>query len=61
MMLVRVDGFYSFGPWACEADIGAMRNDADARAALARVAALCDSATPGTCREIVHVDLTAPA
>ena len=49
--------FYSFGPWARAADIEAMRADGGARAALERVASLCDRATPGTCRLVAHVDL----
>lgn len=49
--------FYSFGPWASAADIAAMRSDAAARAAIQRVMALCEHATPGTYREVAHVDL----
>jgi hypothetical protein len=49
--------FFSFGPWHRAEDIGAMRDDAAAQAALARVTALCRSATPGPCRRVAHVDL----
>ena len=47
--------FYSFGPWASEADIGAMRADPATQSAIARVAALCERATPGTYRQVAHV------
>ncbi len=50
--------FYSFGPWASHADIEAMRADPSAREALERVASLCERATPGTFRQVAHVDLS---
>lgn len=53
--------FYAFGAWANPADVEAMRADPGARAALDRVAALCERATPGTCRMVAHVDLRPPA
>ena len=49
--------FFSFGQWASHADIAAMRADAAARSAIERVAALCERATPGTFRQVAHVDL----
>ena len=49
--------FFSFGPWASDADIAAMRADPAARHALERVAALCVHAAPGTCRLVAHVEL----
>jgi hypothetical protein len=49
--------FYSFGPWASRADIEAMRADPSARAALERLFALCETATPGTFRQVAHIDL----
>lgn len=51
--------FYSFGPWASPVDIAAMRADPVAQAALARVGSLCERASPGTFREVAHVDLRA--
>lgn len=54
--------FFSFGPWASDADVAAMRADPAARGAIERVAALCERATPGTYRQMAHVDLRgAPA
>ena len=50
--------FYSFGPWASVADIEAMRADPAARTAIERVVAMCDRATPGTYKEVAHVDLS---
>lgn len=52
--------FYSFGPWAHEADIAAMRASPVARAALESIMGLCVQATPGTYREVAHVDLREP-
>lgn len=49
--------FYSFGPWASEADIAAMRETPAARDAIARVVALCERATPGAYRQVRHIDL----
>jgi hypothetical protein len=49
--------FYSFGPWASAEDVAAMRADPRAQAALARVAGLCERATPGPYRQVAHVDL----
>ena len=49
--------FYSFGPWASADDVAAMRVEPRAQAALARVAELCERATPGPCRRVAHVDL----
>ena len=49
--------FYSFGPWSSEADVAAMRADPAAREAIARVAALCEQARPGSYRLVAHVDL----
>lgn len=53
--------FYSFGPWASAADVAAMRADPRAQETLAALAALCERATPGPYRRVVHVDLRAPA
>ena len=50
--------FYSFGPWASAEDVAAMRANDDALAALKRVSDLCDSATPGPCRRVLHIDLS---
>jgi len=50
--------FYSFGPWRRAEDVAAMRADPAAKAALERVAALCERATPGAYRQVVHIDLT---
>lgn len=49
--------FYSFGPWASAEDVARMRSDASARAALDRLIALCERATPGPCRLVAHVAL----
>lgn len=49
--------FFSFGPWERLEDIEAMRGHAGAQAAIARVRALCDDATPGACRRVVHVEV----
>jgi hypothetical protein len=49
--------FYSFGPWASEADVLAMRADPDALAAIGRVTALCEHARPGSYRLVAHVTL----
>lgn len=49
--------FYSFGPWPSEESIARMRADPIAQVAIARAAALCDSATPGAFRQVEHVDL----
>lgn len=53
--------FYSFGPWENIADIEAMRANPDAQVALESVAALCERATPGTFRQVAHVDLATGA
>ena len=53
--------FYSFGPWPNEAAIAAMRSDSNARVALQRAMALCVGATPGTYRQVAHVDVRKPA
>lgn len=44
--------FYSFGPWESAGDVEAMRADPDAQAAIQRLVALCDSASPGTFRVV---------
>lgn len=44
--------FYSFGPWASEADVQAMREDAGARRALEEVRRSCSEATPGLYRVV---------
>ncbi len=48
--------FYSFGPWRSLDDIKKMRADPDTPGALARLAALCDQATPGTFRVVARVE-----
>jgi quinol monooxygenase YgiN len=40
--------FYSFGRWRSFDDIAAMRAHPEAVTAIARLADLCDEATPGT-------------
>lgn len=50
--------FFSFGPWTSEEDVTAMRADPDAQAALRRAVDLCETATPGPCRLVAHVDVT---
>jgi hypothetical protein len=50
--------FYSFGPWASAEDMAAMRADETALAALKRVSDLCESANPGPCRRVLHIDLS---
>lgn len=47
--------FYSFGPWASQEDVAAMRADPSAQAAMNRVIELCESAKPGPCRLVTHV------
>lgn len=47
--------YYSFGGWAREADIQAMREDPGARAALQRLVELCTDATPGMYRVVARV------
>lgn len=49
--------YYSFGPWASSDDVTAMRADPAAQAALNRVVELCESAKPGPCRLVAHVDV----
>jgi hypothetical protein len=49
--------FYSFGPWASEADVLAMRADPEALEAIGRVTALCEQARPGAYRLVAHVTL----
>jgi hypothetical protein len=49
--------FYSFGPWASGEDVASMRGDATARDALGRLVDLCESARPGPCRMVAHVDV----
>jgi hypothetical protein len=44
--------YYSFGPWDSAEDIAAMREDTKAKAAIKRVMACCDEATPGGYRVI---------
>lgn len=51
--------FYSFGPWASNEDVAAMRSDPAAQKAIGHVVELCDSATPGPCRLVAHVDVRA--
>ena len=53
--------FVSFGPWASATAVATMRADPGSRAALERVAALCEAATPGTYRQVAHVELRSPA
>lgn len=47
--------FYSFGPWARSEDVGAMRTNPDAQAALQRVIACCATATPDQCQCVAHI------
>lgn len=49
--------FYSFGPWGSSEDVAAMRADPTAQAAMERVIELCESAKPGPCRLVAHVDV----
>lgn len=51
--------FYPFGPWASNEDVAAMRSDPEAQAAIGRVVELCESATPGPCRLVAHVVVSA--
>jgi hypothetical protein len=53
--------FYSFGPWRSAEDVAAMRAHAPTQAALHRVRALCERATPGGYQRVAHVDLTSSA
>jgi hypothetical protein len=48
------DLFYSFGPWQSLADIEAMRQHADAQAALAALRAYCSEATAGAYRLVAQ-------
>jgi hypothetical protein len=48
--------FYSFGPWGSFDDIVEMRADPDTPGALARLAALCEEAKPGTFRVVARVE-----
>lgn len=49
--------FYSFGPWASAEDVAAMRANPAAQAAIQRISELCESATPGPCRCVAHIDI----
>lgn len=53
--------FCSFGPWPSAAAIASMRANPDARDAIERAMALCIRATPGTYRQVAHVDVRNPA
>lgn len=53
--------FYSFGPWQSLEDVGAMRVDPVASAAIERVRSLCVEATPGAYRLVRHVGVHASA
>jgi len=52
--------FYSFGPWRSAADVAAMRSDPEAQAAIGRVVDLCESAAPGPCLLVAHVEVREP-
>ena len=47
--------FYSFGAWESSEDVGAMRADARAQAAMQKVRALCAESTPGLYRVIAEL------
>ena len=47
--------YYSFGPWRSIEDISAMRGDPNALAAIERLRALCEEATPGSYQLVKHV------
>ena|SRR5215217_4165471 len=47
--------FYSFGSWPSLEAIAAMREDSDARAAIARMQEICDEMRPGTFRVVATV------
>ena len=42
--------FYSFGPWPSAEAVAAMRANPDTSAAIGRLSALCEEATPGMFR-----------
>ena len=46
--------FYSFGPWRSMEDIQAMRSDPGTPGQIAKLAALCDEATPGTYKVVAR-------
>jgi hypothetical protein len=46
--------FYSFGPWQSLDDIQAMRADPNTPGQIARLAALCDEATPGAYKVVAR-------
>lgn len=48
--------FYSFGPWSSLEDIAEMRAHPGTPEALARLAALCDEAKPGTYRVVARAE-----
>lgn len=49
--------FYSFGPWRSAAHVQAMRENAEAGEAFARLRPLCEELTPGDYELIRHVDV----
>jgi heme-degrading monooxygenase HmoA len=53
--------FYSFGWWQRLEDVQAMRTNPAAGAAIARLAALCSKAQPGTYRVVATVSGAAPS
>ena len=46
--------FYSFGPWRSLDDIKAMRADPNTPVQIARLAVLCDEATPGAYKVVAR-------
>lgn len=49
--------YYSFGPWKAVGDVMEMRNDPGAQAALERLRSLCEEASPGSYRRVLHVNV----
>ncbi len=47
--------FYSFGPWESLEEMEAARRDEQVRAAIGKLLALCDSATPGPYRVVLTI------
>lgn len=48
--------FYSFGPWASEDDIAAMRSHPDVHEVFGDLMSLCDEASPGSYELVKHVE-----
>jgi heme-degrading monooxygenase HmoA len=47
--------FYSFGPWESLGEMEAARSDVQVRAAIGKLLAVCDQATPGAYRVVLTI------